>query len=580
MQTQFHVKWINYLDEDRTWREIDPNFVETATGFEMTQAPFEVRVPLSARGAATFVNKNRWDVRKRRLVDEPPLEQTMRALGVADVYGRIERGNLGWGETQYVVYPNAYPEVAADLIYWVHQGRIPRLQKFIRFREALARDTAFRFEIAFAEDVEMVNDGRSVTVRARGATGRRANSLHSFYFWDSQGGWNGQRDIRFDMEPLDAASGRLAGDSQVYTLIKHSETDFSRVAVASTDRRPAGDERVYVLTKHIEADFFRSAVLPAFTDTDFYPDEYNTPGATSVDGVVGYIGPDGTAWSTVRNSPIGTDVSDSGITFRITTRKCASANMGRGITDFDTSSLGAGTQIQSATLYLAQCFGAVPGGDCGTENPAQITVGIVGHTPANPATLVVSDYSNGMTLNGTVEYAPRMVMANAPNAYTSFPLNVSGLNAINPTGNTNFMLRSQFDLDNNDPGCVNRELQIYASEWGGTNLDPKLSVNHVNACNPPLDLSVDNRKASGLAMGSVSNERVENGELKGDFQIENFLRVWLGITTYGSPIFTAVQKKQCQALYRVLKKSLESPESAVGAGSEWSHVDRSVGALL
>jgi hypothetical protein len=185
-----------------------------------------------------------------------------------------------------------------------------------------------------------------------------------------------------------------------------------------------------------------------------------------------------------------------------------------------------------------------------------------------------------MTLNGTVEYAPRMVMANAPNAYTSFPLNVSGLNAINPTGNTNFMLRSQFDLDNNDPGCVNRELQIYASEWGGTNLDPKLSVNHVNACNPPLDLSVDNRKASGLAMGSVSNERVENGELKGDFQIENFLRVWLGITTYGSPIFTAVQKKQCQALYRVLKKSLESPESAVGAGSEWSHVDRSVGALL
>jgi hypothetical protein len=47
MQTEFHVKWIN---------------VKTATGFEMTKVPFEVCAPLTARGAATFVNKNRWDV--------------------------------------------------------------------------------------------------------------------------------------------------------------------------------------------------------------------------------------------------------------------------------------------------------------------------------------------------------------------------------------------------------------------------------------------------------------------------------------------------------------------------------------
>jgi len=47
---------------------------------------------------------------------------------------------------------------------------------------------------------------------------------------------------------------------------------------------------------------------------------------------------------------------------------------------------------------------------------------------------------------------------------------------------------------------------------------------------------------------------------------------------YGSPIFKAVQKKRCKALYRALKKSLTPPESAVGAGSERSHVDRSVGA--
>src|SRR6266446_567759 len=50
------------------------------------------------------------------------------------------------------------------------------------------------------------------------------------------------------------------------------------------------------------------------------------------------------------------------------------------------------------------------------------------------------------------------------------------------------------------------------------------------------------------------------------------------VTAYGSPIFKAVPKKRCKALYRALKKSPKSPELAVGAGSEPSYVDRSVGA--
>src|SRR6266852_3888905 len=46
--------------------------------------------------------------------------------------------------------------------------------------------------------------------------------------------------------------------------------------------------------------------------------------------------------------------------------------------------------------------------------------------------------------------------------------------------------------------------------------------------------------------------------------------------TYGSPIFKAVPKKQCKALYRALTKSLTSPESAVGEGSGRSNVEGSV----
>src|SRR6266571_4430532 len=49
--------------------------------------------------------------------------------------------------------------------------------------------------------------------------------------------------------------------------------------------------------------------------------------------------------------------------------------------------------------------------------------------------------------------------------------------------------------------------------------------------------------------------------------------------TYGSPIFKAVQKKQYKALYREPTRSPISPEDAVGVGSKWCCVDRSVGTL-
>ena len=49
--------------------------------------------------------------------------------------------------------------------------------------------------------------------------------------------------------------------------------------------------------------------------------------------------------------------------------------------------------------------------------------------------------------------------------------------------------------------------------------------------------------------------------------------------TYGSPIFKAVQKKWSPALYRAVTKSPRAPESAVGAGSTPSHVERYVGGL-
>src|SRR3989344_4432768 len=89
----FHGKWINYLDEDG-WQSINTKFVETSEGFKMTNAPFTVTTPLRSVGEAVFHNNNRWDIFKNRKIKEPTLDMSIKALGVSDVTGRIEVGDL------------------------------------------------------------------------------------------------------------------------------------------------------------------------------------------------------------------------------------------------------------------------------------------------------------------------------------------------------------------------------------------------------------------------------------------------------------------------------------------------------
>src|SRR6516165_10342174 len=70
--------------------------------------------------------------------------------------------------------------------------------------------------------------------------------------------------------------------------------------------------------------------------------------------------------------------------------------------------------------------------------------------------------------------------------------------------------------------------------------------------------------------GMIKSQQIEDLATQGFHYIT-------AITTHGSPIFRAVQKKWCTALYRALMKNPTTPESAVGAGSEPSYVERAVG---
>ena len=145
--SDFRLKWVNYLAADG-WKTIVPEFRETVGGVVVDKAPFTAVAPLRSTGEAVFISNNRWDVFDKKEIDTPPVVERIIAQGVGDVPGVITNGDLGFGETQYVLYSGAYPAINADLIYWVHQGAAPRLSKLVRFNSAPVADVQLPFLIS------------------------------------------------------------------------------------------------------------------------------------------------------------------------------------------------------------------------------------------------------------------------------------------------------------------------------------------------------------------------------------------------------------------------------------------------
>ncbi len=472
-KTEFHEKWVNYMDEKYQWQEINPNFVKTGRGFEMTRAPFEMIAPFYADEAAVFNNNNRYDVFTNQIIDDKPLEQTIQPIGVDHVAGRIETGNIGWGEVQYVVYANAYPKYHADLIYWVHQGAAPCLRKFIRFNQPLAANTDFQFRVIYSDVVETVNNGRNVSVKLKAADSKRGNGWANFYIWDSKGGWAMRQPICYDFEKPMLASGGAE-------TINPNE---------------------YILTKHIEAAYFKKAALPVFTDaaTAFSPNA--DPETTSVDGDVVNQTQHGTSFSAVHdasssNYAFPSDVNGNGaMTYAHYNNGNPIRQIARAFFLFNTSALGTGVTVSSATLSLYAVSKSTSQG----TNDSYAWVNVVQSSPASNTDLVVGDFSQCGAISNPTEGSTRIGIttgiSSAPaislNAYNDFPLNATGLGWVSLTGVTKLGLREGHDILNidnfpiSDNSAWNCGVQISYAETPNSDKDPVLNVVYAPAIFPP-----------------------------------------------------------------------------------------------
>ena len=204
--------------------------------------------------------------------------------------------------------------------------------------------------------------------------------------------------------------------------------------------------------------------------TVFNPDA--DPESTSVDG---YVARDiEAAWSTIR-AGAGTVVDDAttvGDMTRISYGQLSSQYtfLGRTPFLFDTSSIGSGQSVSSATFEVYVTA---------TDNTiGNLSFVLVASTPASNTGLVAADYSQtGATaLSDTVA-----VNDITTNAYNTWTLNAAGLAAINTTGITKLALVFENDRSNTEPsppagsGAITTKI---AGDFAGSANEPKLTVTY------------------------------------------------------------------------------------------------------
>lgn len=173
------------------------------------------------------------------------------------------------------------------------------------------------------------------------------------------------------------------------------------------------------------------------------------------------------SWSAARDSSTGTPGSDTATDMNVRAEKISASDfrLSRAFLFFDTSFIGAGGEVTSATLRI-NVSGLVSG----------IDLGLVEATPAGETEVVSGDFDQV----GSTEFAARVSAAST--GQKTFTLNSSGLAAINLTGNTTFAIRQERDLDDVEPTISNDGKPTVSAVDDGTESNrPLLTINYESA---------------------------------------------------------------------------------------------------
>jgi hypothetical protein len=454
IKASFAAGWINYVEANGQWKPINTHFVDAGERFEVSQAPFIMRAPKLSTDTAEFISNNRYDIFTDSIIIEDDFSMLIKAIDIAEVRGEIEIGNLGFGQTNYVIYRNAYPNLDADLIYYVQHGCVPCLRKLVRFNSKPESDIALKFELSFQENTCIKDHGeiwdKKSTLSSKGAVSFRreeGNSmrgigLYDLYLWDK---WDNRQKIDAELSPL--------------------------------------DNNKILLTKHIPLTYFDNVSFPCYTDASasFNPDA--NPETSSVDGYMTRE-VDNQSWTSIR-SGAGTAANDSSTTLYMIIEAGKNNDefglMRRIKLVFDTSSIGAGYYIDSADLkYTPSII---------LSNAFSSSIAITSATTVSDTSLSASDY-NIASFGSTRLASDVLVSSMTAGVEVSAALNAAGISNIDLEGKSRFALRLDHDVDDVQPAWssnASTDLRFYSSDNGAD--EPQLDITYfeeTNNINLPL----------------------------------------------------------------------------------------------
>ena len=480
-QTEFHVGWVNYLDENDEWQEIDCIVTKTDSNFTVTKAPFNFSAPLYSDGEAFFESDNRFDITDKTKITADAYGLYFTARNVTRVAGELFDIN-GDGRLDAVIYKQAYPSIDADLIYYVKHGRMPRLEKLVRFNSAISDDTDIEFGLRYTDTPAItpstLDDSKN---RDDEATANRTKLSDGEVIAQDKG---------FYVKPFSVTQNRGIGMKEIKiwdsTAIDLNAGTTRKIESVSTDIKSDGSGNS-ILTKHIKVAFFSGVTYPVYTDTTttVYPDPHTE--STSVDGRV-ITWNQGNDWDTEHDRTSGNYAYDNANEIPLGTfRSNMTSNniyLQRHFFLFDTSGIDDDDEISEATLSLyakSQEGNSTGGGD---SEVSVTSSSIVQSSPASNTALVTGDFNQCGSVDDPaqgIDAGERFVVYDwTESQYNDVDLNSTGIGWIAKDGITKLGIRNMFDITDDDSSGnkYNNGMVVYSADESGTSKDPKLTVTH------------------------------------------------------------------------------------------------------
>lgn len=447
-----HVGHIHYK-ESGEFKDIDWTLIfdEVKRGWGLTTHSFHPFFPEYSDQFAEF----------RDLFDDKDQVIKFRAIGNS-VKGELidtDYTNPNFDDNpnnQGVLYRNAFG-ADKDLILYNTRSKMVKVGAVNNPNEQ-TEDVKFKWEVIFPDKdifrAEKKEDADEMVKKAT-KTNTKDGVLEGYKLDITKG------------KTFDTTKKTLIGNSKLdgkewYTYLEGFKAWDSKGKSISVEAKLTLEDGKYYLTKTIPLSFLQTAEGRVFCDTT--TSYYSGSGDCAISS-------NSSSWSSAR--------SGSNLSFYAEGATGTFGDAGTGLysgvyyvnrtfIDFDTSSLGSGSTISSASAYIFRR------GSSDNDNDGYDRVGIYKSTGTGTNSYTTSDFSSCES----TDLAPYLDISSYGSSNMTFSLNSSGIENINKTGWSKFCFREGHDVANNQTEGAWTEWQMYLSEYTGTSSDPYLSVTY------------------------------------------------------------------------------------------------------